>query len=687
MTGILYLCIALFAGWAITRLVLPNLAQVTRKDYYGRELGINSLFVLLPAWLYTGLIPMTWCVYLISYLCRGLENPMLYGNLISMLVFGVGALAVWLVLRKRKSSLAGAERVRGLKKSELVFILLVVVLAVTLFWRTFIVSDGVLYVGLSVFSDFSPHLGMIRSFSSGNNFPTVYSHYAGEDIKYHFMFQFLVGNLEYLGFRLDLAFNIPSLLGFVSTFSLLYVFAAKLTGKRAGGYVATLLFAFRSSFSVFRYMAELPKESNKLEEFITNSEFIGYSTNESWGLWNLNVYCNQRHLAFTLGVLVLVLILFVPYLFEAFARLNAYWQEKKSTAGGRRENPLLLVKESLFTAQGWKFGDLRLAVYAGLMLGMLSFWNGAVTIGALLVLFVLAAASDHRLDFLVLAVIAVVLALLQTNSFINGSAIATTFPYGFIAENKTLFGVIDYIFRLTGALFAVVAAAFVIADKEKRYVTIAFLAPFVFSFHVSLTPDVTVNHKYIMISLMLLGILEAYVLVRLWELKKCAVRVAALGLTMLLTITGVFEYITVMNRNKQANNLAFDMDDPLTEWIRENSDAKDIFLTSNYALNEVVLGGAMLFNGWQYFAWSAGYDTAFRDSVVRQMFEAEYPELLKALTKEYNIRYILVDRDCRMNAEYDVREDVIAATFECVYTEDEGDWQVNIYDVQKPVME
>ncbi|MBQ9119393.1 MAG: hypothetical protein IJY09_04970 [Lachnospiraceae bacterium] len=676
MAGLLYILIALFAGSIITRAVFPRLAALTQKDYYGRELKINSMFVLLPAWLYVGLIPMTWCVYLVSYLFRAQEHPMTIANAFTMLVFLTGAVIGVVLLRKKKVSLLGEGAVRKpLLKSELVFLALVLILAVTLFWQTFCVKDGVLYVGLSVFSDFSPHLGMIRSFSTGDNFPTVYSHYAGEDIKYHFMFQFLVGNLEYLGIRLDYAFNLPSALGFVSTFSLLYVFAAKLLGKRAGGYLTTLLFAFRSSFSVFSYLAELPKEEDKLKAFLNNSTFIGYSANEDWGLWNLNVYCNQRHLAFTLGVMLLVLLLFVPYLFEAFERFKRF--KKKTVAG--------FVKESLFSAEGWRLGDWKLAVFGGLLLGMLAFWNGAVTIAALLVLFVLAVISDHRLDFLILAIITVLLSFLQSNAFIDGSAVATTLQYGFIAENKTFFGVLDYIYRLTGALFAVVFAAFLISDKEKRYITVAFLAPFVFSFHVSLTTDVTVNHKYIMISLMLLGILEAYALTRLWELKKLGMRFAAVLLTVLLTITGMFDYLTVMNRNKQANNLAFDMEDPLMLWIQENSDAEDIFLTSNYALNSVVLGGAMLYNGWQYFAWSAGYDTAYRDMQVREMYEADSVELLMELTEEHNIRFIIVDHDCRMNAEYDVREDVISSAFARVYTEDEGDWQVNIYDVQQPL--
>ena len=74
----------------------------------------------------------------------------------------------------------------------------------------FYIKDGILYSGLTVYGDYAPHTAMMRSFSAGNNFPTQYPHYGGADVKYHFMFQFLTGNLEYLGMRMDFAYNIVS---------------------------------------------------------------------------------------------------------------------------------------------------------------------------------------------------------------------------------------------------------------------------------------------------------------------------------------------------------------------------------------------------------------------------------------------------------------------------------------------
>ena len=108
----------------------------------------------------------------------------------------------------------------------------------------FYIKDGILYSGLTVYGDYAPHTAMMRSFSAGNNFPTQYPHYGGADVKYHFMFQFLTGNLEYLGMRMDFAYNIVSTLSLVGFLMLLYQLALRITGKMCCGVLALFLFFF-----------------------------------------------------------------------------------------------------------------------------------------------------------------------------------------------------------------------------------------------------------------------------------------------------------------------------------------------------------------------------------------------------------------------------------------------------------
>jgi hypothetical protein len=617
------------------------------------------------------------------------REPLIYANGITLcifLIFCVIGVFKLTIKKKQSKELNQADNCKLIWKDRL-FLALVILLSCQLMWTTFFIGHNQLYVGNTVFSDFSPHLGMIRSFSKGNNFPTMYSHFTGEDIRYHFMYQFLVGNLEFLGLRLDFAMNIPSAIGMISSFLLLFVLAVKISGKRAVGYLSCLFFAFRSSKSLFTFLAQIPKGTSIWEALTSNTVFISFSTHEEWGLWNLNVYCNQRHLAFTIPILLLIIMLFLPSVYASCEKLHEGYKQlgkqDRYLQGGLGVAKVKFFFEHCFlNPDSWRIQNLTPAIFAGFLVGALSFWNGAVTITILLVLFVLAIVAQQKLEYLITAAIALLLSKIQSIVFIQGSAVDFKLDFGFIAENKTFFGTIDYILRLTGILPLVLLLAFVVVKKARRYVMLAFLAPFIFAFTVSLTTDVTVNHKYIMMSIMLLSIYAAILLVKLFKSKGILMKVITIGLIIAMTATGVYDYVTLLVRNNPKNNRIYNLESELTEWVIQNTSAKDTILSPNYALNEVVLGGGMLYYGWSYFGWSAGYDTTSRELKVKEMYEADTPELLISLINQNDIQFIIVDKECRDNESYEVKEENIRATYQAVYEQGEGDWKLTIYDTK-----
>lgn len=688
MLGIIYLLLCFGIGWVICSYGFPKLEGVAHSTYDDKNINLSPYILLMPVWFICGVLAMTWSVYLtaliVSLMSKGIEYPLTIANAIIMpLGVIIWAIAYYNKLFKtRKKSSIGNSNAENSKENSLlckdittvikegIFIGLVTLLAFILMWSTFYVKDGQLNIGVSVFSDFSPHLGMIRSFSYGNNFPTSYSHFAGEDIKYHFMFQFLVGNLEFLGMRIDFAFNIPSMISFICAFMLLYVLAIKITGRMFSGILACLFFAFRSGKALFTYLSNLPKNTDVWKALWDNTNFIGDTPHEDWGLWNLNVYCNQRHLAFGLATMFFILILFIPHLYDMFKEIRKHG---------------FSLRKLFFTKEGWEIKNIRCSIASGLLLGSLSFFHGSAVIGCLLVLFVIGIFSKKRLEFLVTAVIALILTLLQTTYFIVGTAVKPQLLFGFIAENRTIFGVASYLDRLLGILPLVIIVAFLWAKLEERYLIIASLAPMVFAFTVSLTVDVTVNHKYIMMSCILLGVFAADLISRMFDKKKFVFRIAGLILTVMLTITGIYDFTTVLRKNSVEGKVLLNMDDPLTDFIRENSDSKDVFLTDSYTINQLVFGGAMLYQGHQYYAWSAGYDTYYRDIMVARMYEAETPDQLEKLVKDNSIRFIVVDYSNRNNTKYQLNEDNIRASYKCVYETGEEEWDTSIFDTSIPL--
>ena len=701
MLAIIYLLLCFGIGWVLCNYGFPKLERMVRFTYDDKSINLSPYMLLIPAWFICGVLAMTWSVYLtaliVSLVAKGIEYPLTIANAIIMslgLIIWVVAYYKKLIKNRNKSniddfnfensdtvdsdavnldinssnSLFCMDSATFIK--EAIFVGLITLLALILMWSTFYVKDGQLNIGVSVFSDFSPHVGMIRSFSYGNNFPTSYSHFAGEDIKYHFMLQFLVGNLEFLGLRIDFAFNIPSMISFIFAFMLLYVLTIKITGRIFSGLLTCLFFAFRSGKALFIYLSSLPRNTNIWQALWDKTIFIGDTPHEDWGLWNLNVYCNQRHLAFGLAAMFFILILFMPHLYGMFRDIRKYG---------------FSIKKIFFSKEGWEIKNIRYSIASGLLLGSLSFFHGSAVIGCLLVLFVIAVFSKRRLELLVTAVIALILSLLQTGYFIAGSAIKPKFLFGFIAENRTIFGALYYLDRLLGILPLVIIVAFLWGKLEERYLIIASMAPIVFAFTVSLTVDVTVNHKYIMMGCILLGIFAANLISRILDKKGIVFRIAGLVLIIMLTITGIYDFTTVLRKNSVEDKIVLNMDDPLTDFVRENSDSKDVFLTDPYTINQLVFGGAMLYQGYQYYAWSAGYNTNYRDKMLVRMYEAETSDQLEKLVNDNNIRFIVVDYSNRNSTSYDLNEDNIRASYKCVFEIGENEWNTSIFDTSIPL--
>lgn len=656
MLGIIYLILSVLIGYEISG-ILTGPKEISTDT--------NRIWLVLPASFGTGILVVTWAVYIISWFASvtgGSDRPLLYGNLI-VLSAAVLILAFLLYRRKKKAQPMKPESMvtdRSRFRKELVFFGILLVFITYMMFYVFYIKDGVMYAGLTVCSDYAPHTAMMRSFSLGNNFPTQYPHFGGADVKYHFMFQFLAGNLEYLGLRLDLAYNllsIGSLLGFLM---LLYELALRIAGRMCCGIWTIILFFFRSGMAFWRFLWEHLQAGDLLTVLQENTAFIGYTENENWGLWNFNVYLNQRHLAFGLLLVTLALYLFMDWLEAGISH-----EEKGLQWLGKR-----------FTApETWKCRQPEKALFMGLFLGLGAFWNGAAVIGGLLILMGFAIFSDGKLDYLITALVTVFFSFLQTKIFIRGSAMGFQLYLGFLAEEKTPWGVVKYLFWMGGIFFLGLLGLVVFLRRKGRVLAVSFLIPTIFAFTILMTVDINVNHKYIMISYAFLGILWAWAVCSLWR-GKVIKKILAVVLAVCLTVTGVYDFVVILKGNGYGHRIAINMNSELTAWLAENLDKNDLLLTPEYSINEVTMSGVMLYCGWPYYAWSAGYDTYYRAAQAVTIYTTSDSELLKNLVKQEKITYILYEEDSQFEGQ-DCREDVIAENYELVYENPGG--SIRIY--------
>lgn len=656
MLGIIYLILSVLIGYEISG-ILTGPKEISTDT--------NRIWLVLPASFGTGILVVTWAVYIISWFASvtgGSDRPLLYGNLIVLLA-AVLILAFLLYRRKKKAQPMKLESMvsdRSRFRKELVFFGILLVFITYMMFYVFYIKDGVMYAGLTVCGDYAPHTAMMRSFSLGNNFPTQYPHFGGADVKYHFMFQFLAGNLEYLGLRLDLAYNllsIGSLLGFLM---LLYELALRIAGRMCCGIWTIILFFFRSGMAFWRFLWEHLQAGDLLTVLQENTAFIGYTENENWGLWNFNVYLNQRHLAFGLLLVTLALYLFMDWLEAGISH-----EEKGLQWLGKR-----------FTApETWKCRQPEKALFMGLFLGLGAFWNGAAVIGGLLILMGFAIFSDGKLDYLITALVTVFFSFLQTKIFIRGSAMGFQLYLGFLAEEKTPWGVVKYLFWMGGIFFLGLLGLVVFLRRKGRVLAVSFLIPTIFAFTILMTVDINVNHKYIMISYAFLGILWAWAVCSLWRGKGIK-KILAVVLAVCLTVTGVYDFVVILKGNGYGHRIAINMNSELTAWLAENLDKNDLLLTPEYSINEVTMSGVMLYCGWPYYAWSAGYDTYYRAAQAVTIYTTSDSELLKNLVKQEKITYILYEEDSQFEGQ-DCREDVIAENYELVYENPGG--SIRIY--------
>jgi len=698
---------------------------------------VSPAFLLLPSSYLTGTLILSWLTYFLAVVFKNSEKPLLYANIISFFL----SIIILVVLSSLKLS-SLKKYLYEVKKYGLRFDIKkaewFIIISSTVFWtyfiyRSFYLDGNYLRVGVSAFSDFGAHLPVIRSFSAGRNFPAQYPHFPDGSMQYHFMFYFMVANLEFLGLTLPQALNIPSILSLVSFSMLLYALAVFLTKKPLAGLLSCFLFAYRSSFAFFTFMDGFTNARDFIHAIAHNlnsdgsyREHIGNTLHEDWGLWAQKVYINQRHLSFAMGIFILVLFLMLPLFTETIENLKKSLKAKgvRNTKSYSKENTFVqYLKMILFSRGAWSTGSLIPCILAGTILGLIAYWNGAVVIAGISVLFIMAALSMHKLGYLVMAIITFILSLLQSKLFSGGGTGVVSVKYnpGFLAESKSLTGIFSYYTELLGILPFALAGVFIFhAARRKKWaglvlssaslvLLIAFMpsisifwalltvlllvslyawlvfckgtdvksislwlipiftAPIILATTLQLTPDVTVNHKYIILAVILLNIPVSDLLTEL--LKTGLSFIISFCLVLFLTCTGFVDMITLYNLDK--NSVSYNQIDPVLVWVQNETEPDDIFLThymTHYgAPMSIMLAGRSVYNGYPYFTITAGYDISKREEHMKEIYSADDSVELKNLAISEGIDYIVIEDQNRNAEDYTLNEEIFYQTFDVAF--------------------
>src|SRR6266576_2954003 len=431
-----------------------------------------------------GLLASSWFTYLAGLAFFWTSRPLLWANLL----FFVAEVALLSWPKWKGRILKGAPgeaypkrsnlylpRPRASSTADWLLIAGYVVLVSWMMFASFNTKAGKLQIANPEYSDFGPNTALMQSFAVGHNFPTEYPHFSGDRIRYHFLFYFQAGNLEFLGLDPAWSLNLLSILTIVALLMLVMALGEVLFDSRAVGRLGSVLFFFFGSLSYIPFLHKQGSLRTAVHSIRNLREFLPTIfpyRGEAWGTWSQVTYLNQRHFASAIGILLLVLIfLFIRYRMREETRIklnpssntvvpepnasaetapatvvpepNALAETAPATVAPepnalaetgpnaiphepigpetlpevKQETASVSVareptQQAVVIAEPFR-ATLAGFIFSGALLGLLPMWNSAVFIAAAAVLGVLFVLFPLRGQMLVLAIVAGVLALPQ----------------------------------------------------------------------------------------------------------------------------------------------------------------------------------------------------------------------------------------------------------------------------------
>ena len=366
-----------------------------------------------------GLLAGTWISYLTALLERGTSDPMGIGALASSL--GMLIAGIWLRQHPPATPVVPFARLRSSRWEWALVGVVAVVVATMMIW-TYHFDNGTLWIAGDLWSDFGPTTAISQSFALGSNFPTEYPHFAGDPIRYHFLYYFQVGNLTHLGLDPATANNVLSVASLVAMLAVVAALGERLFRSRLVGWIGVGLFFFHGALSFIPYLGSFPSLGDAiasipdLHHFLTSGfPFRG----EEWGIWTQDVFLNQRHLPSAIGILLVITMFLLDRL-----PLGAYGPHQPGWVGARRRifaglahasdelraltrRPASLISDTL--ADAWLPGY----VLCGVLAGLLPYYNGAMFFASAAMLGVFLVLFPNRRQMVVLAIAAGITAVPQ----------------------------------------------------------------------------------------------------------------------------------------------------------------------------------------------------------------------------------------------------------------------------------
>jgi len=693
MLGLIYFALAICVGDFLCRRFYQFLSVAHR----------------CAAALLVGLLISSWFTYLAGLAFAWTARPLLWANLLFFL--GVLAVLSWPKWKHRivKAAPGAAHhsqtaetcvpRPNGSGIADWLVIAGYVVLVSWMMFASFNSSGGKLKISNPEYSDFGPNTALMQSFAVGHNFPTEYPHFSGDRIRYHFLFYFQAGNLEFLGLNPAWSLNLLSISTLVAMLIVVMTLGEMLFNSRTVGRLGSLLFFFFGSLSYVPFLHKQVSIRAAIEAVKQRGDFLPSIfpyRGETWGTWSQVTYLNQRHFASAIGIFLLVL-LFLVIQYRARAATRSKPLSSPDTVLPEPdplvETPALAASEdtthpetvsesqtepasvpiateveaqSMGTAESFR-ATVPGFIFSGVLLGLIPMWNSAAFIAAAAALGLLFILFPLRLQMLSLAITAGLIALPQMLYLGTGSGRAPMprlLHWGYMVDQPTAENVLKYLGFTFGFKWLLIALALIFAGSLQRRFFLAALSLVAVAFSFQFTIEVLANQKFLHIWVIIANLFVAFALWRLWRFSlggsTVPGKLAASVLLLLVIPGGIIDFFPVHNTGWSEVTYK---NDPLIDWLNKNTKPRDIFLTDRFVNHPILMAGRRILYGWPYYGWSAGYNASNYDRLYTELFEGKDPWKVYHLLKENGISYVAYDNAVRQGQFIKRPNDQLYATY------------------------
>lgn len=598
MGSIIFISVSLLFGWYTLNFFFPY--------------RFSDIFLKISSSLLLGSFLLVWVVFLATLLV-----PFLFACWYAI-VFAIVFTACF-------AFFAHQPKVKyHFNKLDLIVFLILLGIAIFLMFKTLLEYKGILYVGVDVWADFELHLPLARSFSMGGNFPPESIFFPNKNLSYHFLFDLWAGILEMLGLPIMVSFNAISIISMTCFLYFLYKLPSFLFSikNRFVGLIPIYLFLFNSSFGFFDAWRKL-HPANILDFLILVWNSQVYLSVQPFQndlvsiMWNLNVYVNQRHLLFGLGIAAFLLFLL-------------------------HELPHKEARGRFYT-------------FLGVILGLLPFWQTHIFIA--LNIFILSFLTLHRSIRGLLQILIIELALSIPQVYFLSKDVRSSFSFhpGFLSGDPfQISSFLSYWFFNLGLSILTIFLGFLYVNRDGKKIFVALFSVFIVANLFQFNKEVFNNHKFFNFFIVFANLYTAVFIYRFINTRIG--KLLFIPLLLLLGLSGIIDFMVI--KNEPLVKLHDYPQNAFAKWVASSTEKNSIFLIPyDEMYHPVRLVGRKTFQYQPRYAWAYGYDVDGMNNEAKIILEANDQVATKKLLLEEKISYVLIpivsqDATIKINTDY-----------------------------------